>query len=112
MAYDIQYRFRALEHWGEGNSKRATAALFKVSTSTLQKWKSQLKETGALGQKKRKDTWRKTEPEKLLKFIEDHPDAYLREIAEEFGCAIYAVQKALKRQNISRKKNASVPRKM
>ena len=112
MSYDIQYRIRALKHWDEGNSKRATAALFKVSTSTLQKWKSQLKETGTHAPKRRRETWRKIEPGKLRKFIEDHPDAYLREIAQEFDCAIYAVQKALKRLKISRKKNASIPREM
>ena len=110
MAYDVKYRLRAIEYWNEGHSKKETAEVFKVSTAILQIWKSQLKETGTLAPKKRKETWRKISPEKLLKFIEGHPDAYLREIAEEFGCAIFAVQKALKRQHISRKKNASVPR--
>ena len=70
----------------------------------MQKWKSQLKESGTLAPKKRKETWRKIDPEKLRQFVAEHPDAYLREIAAEFGCAMFAVQKALKRLNISRKK--------
>ena len=112
MSYDIKYRRRAIEYWGEGNSKRKTAEVFKVSTSTLQKWKSTLKETGTLAPKKRKGTWRKIEPEKLRKYVEENPDAYLREIAAEFGCVIHAVEKALARLKITRKKNDSVPGKV
>jgi len=91
MGYDIKYRERAIEYWGEGNSKRKTAEVFKVSTSTLQKWKSTLKETGTLTPKRRKETWRKIEPDKLSKYIEENPDAYLREIGAEFGCCNRAV---------------------
>jgi len=108
MSYDIKYRRRAIEYWNDGHSKRATAETFKVSTSTLQAWKSQLKETGSLAPKKRIETWRKIDPEKLRKYVEDHPDAYLREIAEVFNCVISAVEKALKRLKISRKKNTGV----
>lgn len=105
MSYDIKYRQRAIEYWQEGHSKRATAELFKVSPTTLQAWKSRLKESGTLAPQKRRDTWRKIEPSRLKKYIEEHPDAYLKEIADEFGCSTTAVQKALKRIRISRKKN-------
>jgi len=110
MAYDIKYGCGAIEYWDEGNSKRKTAEVLKVSTTTLQKWKSQLNETGTLAPKKRRQTWRKIDPEKLRKYVDEHPDAYLREIAAGFKCAIHAVQKALARLKISRKKNASVRR--
>ena len=106
MSYEIKYRRRAHDFWGEGNSKVKTAEVFKVSPSTLQAWKSQLKETGTLAPKKRRETWRKIDPEKLRKYMEEHPDAYLREIAAEFGCAIHAVEKALVRLKITRKKNS------
>ncbi len=108
MSYDIKYRRRVMEYWNDGNSKRKTAAVFKVSPSTLQEWKSQLNETGTLEPKKRKQTWRKIEPKKLQKYVEANPDAYLREIAAEFNCTIHAVETALKRLKISRKKNYTV----
>jgi len=108
MGYDEKYRQRAIEYWGEGNSKRKTAEVFKVSASTLQEWKSQLKESGVLTSKKRKETWRKIEPEKLIQYIEENPDAYLREIAAEFKCTNRAVEKALTRLKITRKKNGSI----
>ena len=104
MSYDIKYRLRAIDYWSETKSKRKTAEVFKVSTSTLQKWKSKLKENGTLTPKKRVETWRKIEPDKLKKYIEEKPDAYLREIADEFKCAISAVERALAKLKITRKK--------
>ena len=92
----------------EGNSYIKTAAVFKVSTSTLQMWKSQLNETGTLAPKKRKETWRKIDPDKLRKFVDEHPDAYQHEIAAAFGVRLFAIQKALKRLKITRKKNNSL----
>ena len=108
MSYDSKYRRRALEYWEDGHNQRETAKVFNISTSTLQEWKSQLKNTGKLESKKRVETWRKIEPIKLREYVTEHPDAYLREIAEEFGCSDTAVMKALRRLKISRKKNHAV----
>ena len=108
MSYDIEIRRRAIEYWNDGHSKEETAAVFQVGTTTLQRWKSQLNETGTLVPKKRKETWRKIEPSKLMKYVEEHPDAYQHEIAEAFGVRLFAIQKALKRLKISRKKNDSL----
>lgn len=105
MSYDIKFRLRAIEYWNEGHSKRATAEVFKISTTTLQKWKLQLKETGKLEPKKRRETWRKIEPVRLKEYLKQHPDAYLKEIAEEFSCSDVAVSQAFRRLKISRKKN-------
>jgi len=107
MSYDIKYRRRAIEYWRDNHSKSETAAVFKVGTTTLQRWKSQLNETGTLAPKKRKETWRKIDPDQLRKYVEEHPDAYQHEIAEVFGVRLFAIQKALKRLKITRKKNHS-----
>jgi len=109
MSYDSKYRLRALEYWAEGHSKRETAEVFKVGQSALQEWKSQLNNTGNLESKKRRETWRKLEPEKLRAYVQEHPDAYLREIAEAFGCSDTAVRKGLARLKITRKKNHTLP---
>ena len=110
MSYDIKLRERAVAHWNDGHSKKETAAVFKVGTTTLQRWKSQLNETGTLASKKRKETWRKIDPEKLRKYVDENPDAYQHEIAEAFGVRLYAIQKALKRLRITRKKNHTIQR--
>ena len=108
MSYDMKYRQRAISYLSEGHSYRETAATFKVSTTTLQRWKSKLNETGTLAPEKRKETWRKIEPEKLSKYVDEHPDAYQHEIAAAFGVRLYAIQKALKRLKMTRKKNHSL----
>ena len=110
MSYEKKFRHRALDYWGAGHSKKETAAVFKVNPSTLQKWKSQLQETGSLEPKKRRETWRKVDPAKLEAFVAENPDAYLREIAAEFDCSDVAILKALRRLQISRKKNHSLHR--
>jgi transposase len=108
MSYDEKFRQRAMEYWDEGHSKRETAEVFKVGTTTLQKWKKQLTETGGMKVKKRRETWRKLEPSRLEEYVKQHPDAYLKEIAEAFGCSDVAVLMALRRLKITRKKNDSI----
>ena len=110
MSYDIDLRRRAIDYWDSGHSKAETAAVFKVGTTTLQRWKSQLKETGTMTPKKRRETWRKIDPEKLCKYVEENPDAYQYEIAAAFEVRLYAIQKALKRLKITRKKNHCLQR--
>jgi len=108
MGYDIKYRQRVLDYINEGHTEKEAAEVFKVSTFTIWSWKSKLKETGTLAPKKRKETWRKIDPEKLRKYVAEHPDAYQYEIAEVFGVRLYAIQKALKRLDITRKKNHDI----
>ncbi len=105
MSYDINYRQRVIDYLSEGHTEKETAEVFKVSTSTIWEWKSKLKEIGTLAPKKRKGTWRKINPDELRKYVDEHPDAYQKEIAEAFGVRLYAIQKALKRLKITRKKN-------
>ncbi|WP_418895571.1 MULTISPECIES: hypothetical protein [Romboutsia] len=40
---------------------------------------------------------KKIYPEKSIKYIEEHPDAYLIDIADKFNCSEYAIRKALKK---------------
>lgn len=111
MSYDIKFRQRVIDYLGEGHTHKEAAETFKVSTATIWAWKSMLKESGKLSAKKRKETWRKIDPEKLRKYVEEHPDAYQHEIATSFGVRLYAIQCALKRLKITRKKNDSLQRK-
>jgi len=108
MSYDKKYREQAIKYWEDGNSKRATAKVFNVSPTTLHTWKKQLNETGKLEPKTRRETWRKIDPERLTEYVKQYPDAYLKEMAEEFNCSEVSIFKALKRLKISRKKNYSV----
>ena len=104
MGYDIKFKNRAIEYRNEGHTYKETCKVFKISEMTLTRWIKKEKE-GKLGEVKvqvRKP--KKICPNKLIKYIDAHPDAYLVEIAEEFNCSDVAISKALKKLNITRKK--------
>ena len=85
MSYDIKFKQRAVEYQREGHT-------YKEKEGKLGEVKIQVRKP------------KKIYPEKLIKYIEKHPDAYLVEIAEEFNCSECAIRKALKKLNITRKK--------
>jgi transposase-like protein len=104
MSYDAKFRVRALKFF-EARSVRETCEAFGISANALFSWKRRLAETGSLENKPLNRRWRKLDPEKLRKDVEDHPDAFNRERARRFGCAEEAVRLALKKLKITRKKN-------
>ncbi len=110
MSYSEDFRKRTIEYREEGHTLEETSNTFKVSITTIRKWENQLREEGNLKVKIPKRPFKKIDPDELKKYIEEHPDAYLREIAKEFDCSINAVSKALKRLKITRKKNFTLSR--
>ena len=104
MGYETKYRERVLEYLSEGHSQRETAEVFNVSRYALQKWKRMKTLTGSVEPPKRIRPAKKLPREELRKYVEEHPDAYLPEIGEHFGCTGEAVRKALKTMGITRKK--------
>ena len=71
-------------------------------------WVKKYKETGEIKDREFKRKPKKIDPEKLEKYIEEHPDAYLREIAQVFNCTPVAVHNRLKKLGITRKKTKSL----
>lgn len=94
---------RAVEYQIEGHTYKETCKVFKVSETTLTRWIKRAKEND-LENKIRERKPKKIYPEKLVEYINEHPDAYLVEIAEEFNCTEGAIRKALKKLGITRKK--------
>ncbi|GAB4192843.1 MAG: hypothetical protein Tsb0015_15350 [Simkaniaceae bacterium] len=85
--------------------------IFGVTSRILFHWIKRKKE-GCLAPKKTKDRRsHKIDEEKLRLYIEEHPNSYLREIAEFFGTTIAAVFYACKRLKITLKKDAILQRK-
>ena len=108
MSYPEKYRIRTLEYRREGHTLEETSKVFKVAVVTIREWEKQLKEEGNLRQHTGIRPFKKIDPKKLRDFIKARPDAYLSEIADEFGCSATAITKALKRLKISRKKKPRV----
>lgn len=104
MSYPTKYRERTIGYRKAGHTLEETHQTFKVSISTIRKWEKQLEEEGNLEKKPLHRSFKKIDPEKLMAYIEEHPDAYQKEIAEEFGCSAVAIHLAMKRLKITRKK--------
>ncbi len=104
MSYSEDFRKRTIEYRNEGHTLEETKDIFKVDISTICAWEKLLREKGDLKAKTPCRPFKKIDPEKLKAYVEEHPDAYQKEIAEEFNCSAEAVRKALKRLKITRKK--------
>jgi len=105
MAYDTEFKKRAIEYHLEGNTTRQTAKTFAISTNTLNIWIHQYRNNeGEFSRKIRIYDDHKISEEALLAYLEVTPDPYLSELAEHFGCSVSTVWRNLKRLGITRKK--------
>ena len=108
MAYSEDFRKRAIAYMDEGHTGKELYESFKIYPSEIGKWRKLLKETGSLEPQYRKTRAGKIDLQKLEKAIEEKPDAYLSELAKQFGCTKQAVFYALKRLKITYKKNVHI----
>ena len=86
MAYSKDLRFRVIEYVEDGHTLAQIAAVFKVHIGTVIAWCKRYRTTGTVERKLRRPVNKKIIPENLIKYVEEHPDAYLKEIVEVFGC--------------------------
>jgi len=104
MAYSEDLRSRVIEFIKEGKTQEETSKIFKVGVTTIKRWKSLLTETGSLEKRPLEGTARKFESEKLNTYIEENPNALLKDIAAHFGGSTSGAFDALKREKITYKK--------
>ena len=112
MAYDKKYRTRVVEYIFEGHTQEETAKVFKVGTTSIKRWIAAYEATGSTGggytPSNRKP--KKIDPEKLEAYMNEHPDAFLKEIADMFSCCIESARKALLRNRYILKKRRNITR--
>ena len=108
MAYSEDYRKRVIEYRKEGHTLQQTHEVFKLAIITIRTWEIKLKEEGTLKKKPVKRTFRKLDPEKVRLYFAQHPDAYLREAAEEFECCETTITYACRKLKITRKKRRRI----
>jgi transposase len=104
MLYPEWFRKKVLECIDGFYTQAEVARMFNLSAKTVWNWVNQRKKTGSLKPKTPERKARKLESEALIRYIKEHPDAYLREIAEHFECVASAVHQRLKKLNITLKK--------
>ena len=110
MGHGKDFKERAVAYRLEGHTVAETSRIFGIGTDTLNRWLRQYKNTGDLSKKPLNRTFKKIDPVRLKESVKEHPDAILKERAEEFGCSAEAVRKALKRNGITLKKNIILQR--
>ncbi|WP_155449053.1 IS630 transposase-related protein, partial [Streptococcus pseudopneumoniae] len=101
MAYSTDFKQRALDYIKEGHSHVEAAKVFDVGVRTLFTRDKNLREQGHLERKQRVVKNRKILLEELKSFVEAYPDAFLREIAEHFDCAVPSVRATLKQMKVT-----------
>jgi len=106
MAYSKDLKEKLIAHLAKGHTMREAKDAFSVGLDTVNNWAQRLKETGSLENRKPQGAHKKLDPEKLRAYVAEHPDAYLAEIGEAFGCCGSAVCRVLARLGITRKKKS------
>lgn len=104
MAYTIEIRQKAMAYWEKCNDIDQVIQAYGVSRSTLYSWKKLQQDTGELTAQSHGTQPRKIDREQLKTYVEQHNDAYLSEIAEQFNCTPQGIFYALKSIGITLKK--------
>ena len=103
--YSLDYRQRVFEIKKEENLTYAeTSKRFKVGMSTLFNWKKKLEPKG-----KWERPATKIDMTDLARDVKDNPDQYQYERAKKYNVTAWAIGLALKRLQISCKKNHKSP---
>ncbi len=105
MSHTTEVRERVLAYIEEGGLIKTACKLFRVSRSSIQRWRLRKTVTGVLSPVERTNAPYKVDDEALKRYIEFHPDAHLNELASHFGLTPSGIWRALKRLKITRKKD-------
>ena len=108
MSYDPTFHARTLKY-RQTHSLKETYEAFWVNASSVQNWQELLRKTGGPEDKPPNRKYRKIDPERLRKDVQEHPDDFLSERAVRFGCSDEGIRKALGKLGITRKKTLQVP---
>lgn len=107
MTYSLDLRRKALKYLDKVGDRKKVAEAFGITLRTLANWIRKQKEH-CLAPKQRRSSPSLIDSEELKLFVQQHPDAYLREIAEKFGSSLQAVFYACKRLKLSLKKRRRI----
>ncbi|WP_193618470.1 IS630 transposase-related protein, partial [Neisseria mucosa] len=102
MAYSIDFRQKALDHYEQHGNISQTARTFRITNRTLYQWIALKKETGSLQHRTKGGNSERIDKEELRRYVAEHPDAYQYEIAQHLGCTASNVGYLLKTLKITR----------
>ena len=102
--YSVDLREKILKYLEKSPNKKLASQLFQIGVATIHRWVNLKKKEGHVKPKHRKYAYKRIDDQKLIEYVEAHPDHFLSEIAENFSLTPQAIFYALKRLKITRKK--------
>ena len=105
MAYSVDFIKRAVAYKQEGHTLKQLQEAFGIPAETYYDWKEKLENEFEFGVKAKGERKRKIDKAALEQAVEEKPDAFLWELAEQFNCTPAAVFYALEKLDITRKKS-------
>lgn len=102
--YSLDLRERVIAFLEQGNDTQTASELFQISQRTVQRWRKRKLEKGNVRPLRREFAYKKIDYERLKAYLEQHPDQFLYEIAEEFSVTLQAIFYACKKIKFTRKK--------
>ena len=102
--YSEDLRVKVVEYLKKGHTIKETAETFGVSMKSISIWKKMDKEGKRLIFEFVPRSPHRINHEKLLAYVKEHPDAYLREIAAHFSVGLTTIWNALHRLGVKYKK--------
>ena len=85
MAYSIDFRRKVPSYCERTGSITEASHVFQISHNTIYGWLKLKEKTGELNHQVKGTKTRKVDRDRLKNYLTDNPDAYLSEIATEFG---------------------------
>ncbi|SNI91722.1 IS630-Spn1, transposase Orf1 [Streptococcus pneumoniae] len=86
MSYSIDFRKKVLSYCERTGSITEASHVFQISRNIIYGWLKLKEKTGELNHQVKGTKPRKVDRDRLKNYLTDNPDAYLTEIASEFGC--------------------------
>ncbi len=100
MTYSLDFRKQVLKSSDEGMTFVQAVDLYNISPTTIQKWKKRIHSKTT-----REIKPHKIEDDALIQDVKNHPDDYHHERARRFNCSASGICEALKRLNMTQKKD-------
>ena len=107
IVYSIDFRKKVLCYCERTGSVTEASHVFQISRNTIYGWLKLKEKTGELNHQVKGTKPRKVDRDRLKNYLTDNPDAYLTEIASEFGWHPTTIHYALKAMGYTRKKRAA-----
>ena len=104
MSYSEDARELVLKYRDNGHTLVETYKEFGISITTIRDWEHLRANNGSLAKRELNRGAKTYNPEKLQAYVDENPDAFLKEIAEHFGGSISGAFYALEREKITYKK--------